>query len=59
VTTVLLLSPLAFIGVRLGIWLNQRFNNTWFTRLIYTFLFLTGIQLLTGQNLLALLFTAH
>ena len=58
VTIVLLLSPLAFIGVRLGIWLNQRFNNTWFTRLIYTFLFLTGIQLLTGQNLLALLFTA-
>lgn len=50
--TILLLSPLAFIGVRLGIWLNQRFNNVWFTRFIYTFLFLTGLQLLTGWNLL-------
>ncbi|MEZ4870162.1 MAG: sulfite exporter TauE/SafE family protein [Caldilineaceae bacterium] len=54
--TVLLLAPLAYVGVRLGIWLNQRFNNLWFTRFIYTFLFLTGLQLLTGWNLLAMLF---
>jgi len=52
--TILLLSPLAFVGVRLGIWLNQRFSNVWFTRLIYAFLFLTGLQLLTGWNVLAL-----
>lgn len=54
-STILLLAPLAFVGVRLGIWLNQRFTNLWFNRFIYTFLFLTGVQLLTGINLLTLL----
>lgn len=58
-STILLLSPLAFIGVRLGIWLNQRFSNQWFTRFIYVFLFLTGLQLLTGQNLVTLFFVRH
>lgn len=54
-STILLLAPLAFVGVRLGIWLNQRFTDRWFNRFIYTFLFLTGLQLLTGQSLLTLL----
>ncbi len=53
--TILLLTPLAFVGVRLGLWLNQRFTNRWFNRFIYTFLFLTGLQLLTGWNLSTLL----
>ncbi|MEZ4672724.1 MAG: sulfite exporter TauE/SafE family protein [Caldilineaceae bacterium] len=57
-STILLLAPLAFIGVRLGIWLNQCFSNLWFNRFIYTFLFLTGIELLTGRNLLAFLWPA-
>lgn len=56
-STILLLAPLAFVGVRLGIWLNQRFSNLWFNRFIYTFLFLTGIQLLTGWNPLTMLYT--
>jgi hypothetical protein len=55
-TTILILSPLAYIGVRVGVFLNGRFTDKWFNRLIYTLLFLTGIQLILGQNLLNLLF---
>jgi hypothetical protein len=55
-TTVLILSPLAYIGVRLGVYLNGRFTDKWFNRLIYTLLFLTGLQLILGKNLLNLLF---
>jgi uncharacterized protein len=45
-TTVLLLAPLAIIGVWLGIWLNRRFDNTWFQRTVYVLLLLTGLQLI-------------
>ena len=54
VTTILILSPLCYLGVRLGIYLNGRFTDKWFTRLIYTLLFLTGIQLILGKSLLDL-----
>ncbi len=47
-TTILLLSPLAFVGVWLGIYLNRRFTDRWFNRLIFILLFLTGIQLIWG-----------
>jgi uncharacterized membrane protein YfcA len=47
-STILLLSPLTYVGVRLGIFLNQRFNDTWFNRLIYAVLFVTGIKLILG-----------
>jgi len=57
VTTVLLLAPLAYLGVRLGVFLNQRFTDTWFMRFIYAFLFMTGIELLTGWNLVDLFLT--
>lgn len=57
VTTVLLLAPLAYAGVRLGVFLNQRFTDKWFTRFIYAFLFLTGMELLTGWNLADLFLT--
>jgi hypothetical protein len=53
-TTILILSPLCYLGVRLGIYLNGRFTDKWFNRLIYTLLALTGIQLILGQNLLEL-----
>lgn len=53
--TVLILAPLTFIGVRLGIFLNKRFSDVWFNRLIYSMLFLTGVQLVLGRNLLSLL----
>lgn len=47
-TTVLILAPLAFLSARLGIWLNQRFGNTWFQRTVYLLLFLTGVQLIAS-----------
>ena len=53
-TTILVLSPLCYLGVRLGIYLNGRFTDKWFNRLVYTLLFLTGIQLILGRNLLDL-----
>jgi len=42
----LLLAPLTLIGVKLGIYLNARFSDRWFNRVIYTILFLTGWQLI-------------
>jgi hypothetical protein len=50
IATILLLSPFCFIGARLGIYLNSRFNPIWFTRIIYVLLFLTGLQLVFGLN---------
>lgn len=47
-TTILLLSPVAFVGVWSGIRLNRHFTDKWFNRLVYTLLFLTGIQLIWG-----------
>ena len=38
-------------GVALGIWMNQRLSERWFTRLIYLFTFLTGVQLIIGFDL--------
>ena len=55
-TTILILAPLAYVGVRLGVYLNERFTDTWFNRVIYVLLFLTGVQLIVGRNLLGLLF---
>jgi uncharacterized membrane protein YfcA len=52
ITTILVLSPLCYLGVRLGIYLNGRFTDKWFNRLIYSLLFLTGIQLILGRSLL-------
>ena len=46
-STILVLAPFAFIGVRLGVWLNRRFSEVWFTRLIYGILLITGIQLIS------------
>jgi len=46
VTTIALLAPLCYVGVRLGVYLNRRVSEVWFTRVVYTFLFLAGIQLL-------------
>ena len=54
-TTILLLAPLGYLGVRLGLYLNRRFTDVWFTRVIYVLLFFTAIQLLSGQNLITLL----
>lgn len=39
------LAPLAPVGVVLGIWLHRRISPTWFYRLCYLFLFVTGLKL--------------
>jgi uncharacterized protein len=55
--TILILSPLTYVGVVLGIYLNKRFNDVWFNRVIYTLLSLTGVQLIIGKSLLKLIYS--
>ncbi len=45
-TMSLILSPLAPIGVLVGVWLHNRISPTWFYRLCYLFLFAAGLKLL-------------
>ena len=52
--TILILSPLTYLGVMLGIYLNKKFTDRWFSRVVYTVLFLTGLQLVTGRNIFSL-----
>ena len=54
-TTTLILSPLSYVGVKLGIYLNQRFTDVWFNRVVYALLSLMGLQLIAGKNVLELL----
>ena len=51
--TTLVLSPLSYIGVKLGIYLNGRFSELWFNRLVYGLLLLTGLQLVLDTSLLS------
>lgn len=51
--TVLLLAPMAILGVLLGVALNRWFSDRWFTRVVYTLLFVAGVQLLMGSGWLA------
>lgn len=51
-----LLSPLAYVGVALGIWLNRHFTDLWFNRIVYGILFVSGVQLVLGRSLLGLAF---
>jgi uncharacterized membrane protein YfcA len=46
----LVLLPLVPLGVWLGVWLNRRVSELWFTRLIYLFTFLTGLQLILNSR---------
>jgi len=50
--TIAILSPLSFVGVKLGIYLNQHFTDLWFNRVVYGILFVSGIQLIMGKSLL-------
>ncbi|MCA9922901.1 MAG: sulfite exporter TauE/SafE family protein [Anaerolineales bacterium] len=50
----LLLLPVAVVGVRIGVWLNGRFTDTWFNRVVYVILLLVGIQLILGQSLIGI-----
>ena len=55
-TAILLLSPLAYVGVKIGVALNQRFNDLWFNRIIYFALALTAFQLIVGRSIVHLIF---
>lgn len=44
-TTAAVLAPLAPLGIRLGLWCQKRLDDRIFFRLVYFFLFLTGIKL--------------
>jgi uncharacterized membrane protein YfcA len=56
ISTILILAPLTFLGVQLGVWLNKRFSDRYFTYLIYALLLLTGVELVSGISLIHLLF---
>lgn len=47
-STVMVLAPVALFSVWLGVWLNQRFNQIWFQRVVYALLLVTGLELLFG-----------
>jgi uncharacterized membrane protein YfcA len=53
--TILILAPLIYVGVHLGIYLNKHFSEKWFNIVIYTLLVLTAIQLILGRSVLNLL----
>ncbi len=55
-SVILILAPLAYIGVKIGVMLNRKFTDLWFNRVIYFVLTITAIQLIAGQNILHLLF---
>jgi len=56
-STILLLAPITFLGVQLGVWLNRRFSDKYFNRVIYALLLLTGIELVSGVNVVNWLFS--
>lgn len=39
------------IGVWIGVWLNKRVSEFWFSRLVYLFTFLAGLQLILNVNI--------
>jgi len=47
--------PLIPVGVWAGVWLNRRFSERLFLRLVYALTFLAGLQLLLNFNLARLL----
>jgi uncharacterized protein len=51
-TTIALLSPLTYVGVRLGLYMNNRVSQKWFDRIVYGVLFLSGLQLLGVEKLI-------
>ncbi len=53
--TILILAPLSYVGVKLGIYLKERFTDVWFNRVVYAVLFFVGVKLVLGRNLLGAL----
>lgn len=46
------LLPLVPVGVWIGVWLNRRISEAMFLRVVYVFIFLTGVQLIVNFDLL-------
>lgn len=46
INTTLILAPIVLLGIRLGIYLNERFSDIWFNRVVYALLLVTGVQLI-------------
>ncbi len=57
--TSLMLLPLVPVGVWLGFWLNKRMSQQTFHRVVYTLLFLVGLQLISGKSLMDLIRWIH
>ncbi len=55
-STILILAPLTFAGVQLGVWLNRHFSDRYFTYAIYALLVWTGLELVSGVSVIHLLF---
>ena len=55
-TVTVLMLPVLFIGTKLGIWLNRRFSELWFNRVVYGILLVVGVQLILGQSVIGLIF---
>jgi len=47
--------PFVPVGVWLGIWLNRRISEDWFTRIIYVLTLLAGLELLLDLDVTAIL----
>ena len=54
--TIAFLAPFSYVGVKLGIFLNTRFTDLWFNRVVYVVLLVTGVQLILGRSLIARVF---
>ncbi len=56
ITTIALLSPLTYVGVKLGLYMNNRVSQRWFDRIVYAVLFVSGLQLVGVEKLIDSLF---
>jgi len=53
----LLFLPIVPIGTLLGYWMNKHINETIFNLIIYIFLFLVSIKLITGFDIFSYLYS--
>lgn len=53
--TIVVLAPLSYVGVKLGIFLNTRFTDKWFNRIVYSILFVAGVQLILGKSFIQMI----
>jgi uncharacterized membrane protein YfcA len=54
--TFIILAPVSYFGIKLGLALNRRFSEIWFSRAIHLILFVTGLELVMGKGVVGLIF---